>query len=161
MILSLGQRAQRELQKEPLHPSSASNASPANEESCCLMRELINTYGCYSLIRRHTHTESYKPADAHLGAILKQRKVAGRRVVRGVCDGVILKNLNSVRNVILLLHKWPYYCGTVCANAAALACFHTEVEDLPGFNCLHDTTRRRTPCRPLLCHMKRCSAEGT
>lgn len=28
----------------------SSNASLPNEESGCLMRELINTYGCYSLI---------------------------------------------------------------------------------------------------------------
>lgn len=29
-----------------------------NEESYCLMRELINTYGCHSLIRRYTHTHT-------------------------------------------------------------------------------------------------------
>lgn len=38
------------------HLSSTSDASPPNEESYCLMRELINTYGSHSLIRLLTHT---------------------------------------------------------------------------------------------------------
>lgn len=49
-----GTATQQEPENEPLRLSSSSDASPPNEQSCCLMRELINTYGCHGLIRLHT-----------------------------------------------------------------------------------------------------------
>jgi len=72
----VGQWTQQELEKEPLHLSSTSAASPPNEESYCLMRELINTYGFYGLIRLHTHTHTHTRTHTHT------QKVNGRKVAR-------------------------------------------------------------------------------
>lgn len=97
----MGQRTQQELENEPLRLSSTSDASPPNEESYCLMRELINTYGCHGLIRLHTH----KRADTHLKSGLQRGKSMGEKLW-GMCDARWREGLcTSLKNSIL----WRYY----------------------------------------------------
>lgn len=81
----MGQRTQQELQKEPLQLSSTCDASLPNKENYCLMRELINTYGCHGLIRPHTHTRIHASVQTHsTERIAWQREVNWRKVVRYV-----------------------------------------------------------------------------